>query len=87
VRVGRSVGCLMLPKLGGPQLLQMLKEGPRTAAIPVIVLSGLSQKNDQKLIADGAAAYLEKSTLDFTHASNPLSETISRVLCLASKSS
>jgi CheY-like chemotaxis protein len=76
---------LMLPKLGGPQLLQMLKESPRTAAIPVIVLSGLSQKNDQKLLAGGAAAYLEKSTLDFSHASNPLAETIGRVLSLASK--
>jgi CheY-like chemotaxis protein len=78
---------MMLPKLGGPQLLQMLKKDPRTAAIPVIVLSALSQKNDQKLIAGGAAAYLEKSTLNFAHGSNPLSETISRVLNLASKSS
>ena len=78
---------MMLPKLGGPELLQMLKSDPRTATIPVIVLSALSQKNDQKLIAGGAVAYLEKSTLDFAHALNPLAETISTVLNLASKSS
>jgi CheY-like chemotaxis protein len=78
---------MMLPKLDGPQLLSMLKSDPRTADIPVIVLSALSQKNEQKLIASGAAAYLEKSTLDFEHALNPLSETVSRVLNLASKSS
>lgn len=76
---------MMLPKLGGPQLLQMLKN--ETSDIPVIILSGLSHKNDQKLIAAGAAAYLEKSALSFEHASNPLSETICRVLNLASKSS
>jgi CheY-like chemotaxis protein len=78
---------MMLPKLGGPELLQMLKSDPRTATIPVIVLSALSQKNDQKLIAGGAVAYLEKSTLDFAQPSNPLAETISTVLNLASKSS
>ena len=78
---------MMLPKLGGPQLLQMLKHDPRTANIPVIVLSALSQKNEQKLVAGGAAAYLEKSALGFEHASNPLSETISRVLNQVSKSS
>jgi CheY-like chemotaxis protein len=78
---------MMLPKLGGPELLQMLKNDPRTSDIPVIILSGLSHKNDQKLIAAGAAAYLEKSALSFEHASNPLSETICRVLNLASKSS
>ena len=78
---------MMLSKLGGPQLLQMLKNDPRTSDIPVIVLSALSRKNDQKLIAAGAAAYLEKSALSFEHTSNPLSETICRVLNLASKSS
>ena len=36
---------MMLPKLGGPQLLQLLKTHPLTASIPVIVLSSLPQKN------------------------------------------
>src|ERR1700690_2980458 len=32
---------MMLPKVSGPQLLQALKQDPRTAGIPVIVLSSL----------------------------------------------
>jgi CheY-like chemotaxis protein len=40
-----------------------LKRDPLTESIPVIVLSGLSQKNEQKLKRAGAAAYLEKSIL------------------------
>src|SRR5258708_20270529 len=54
---------MMLPKLGGAQLLQLLKGDPLTAKIPVIVLSSLPQKNDLKLIADRPPAYLEKSNL------------------------
>jgi CheY-like chemotaxis protein len=52
---------MMLPKLSGPDVLRKLKENPTTSAIPVIVLSSLSQKNEEKLIHDGAAAYFEKS--------------------------
>ena len=47
---------MMLPKISGPQLLQLLKKDPRTAKIPVMVLTSLSQKNEEKLIEDGAAA-------------------------------
>lgn len=53
---------MMLPKLGGLQVLQRLKQDPHTRAIPVIVLSGLSQANESKLISAGAAAYLEKDS-------------------------
>lgn len=53
---------ILLPKLGGLQVLQKLKQDPRTSAIPVIVLSGLSQANESKLISAGAAAYLEKDS-------------------------
>ena len=35
---------MMLPKLGGAQLLQLLKGDPLTAKVPVIVLSSLPQK-------------------------------------------
>jgi CheY-like chemotaxis protein len=52
---------MMLPKLSGPQLLQALKQDPRTSHIPVIVLSSLPQSNEAKLKKDGAALYLEKS--------------------------
>jgi twitching motility two-component system response regulator PilH len=52
---------MMLPKLSGPQLLQALKQDPRTSQIPIIVLSSLPQSNEAKLKKEGAAFYLEKS--------------------------
>lgn len=55
---------MLLPKLGGQQVLHALKSNPATAQIPVIVLSRLSQLNETKLKDDGAAAYFEKSQLD-----------------------
>ena len=71
---------MMLPKLGGEQLLQLLKGDPLTAKIPVIVLSSLSQKNGEKLMSAGAAAYLEKSNLALEQCSSELSRTISKIL-------
>ncbi len=52
---------MMLPKASGPEVLRALKDDPRTSLIPVIVLSGLSQKNKTKLEHDGAADFVEKT--------------------------
>ncbi len=57
---------MMLPTLEGTAVLRQLKADPVTQEIPVIILSGLSQKNEQKMIATGAAAYFEKSRLDLS---------------------
>ena len=54
---------MMLPKISGPDVLKALKANPATMDIPVIVLTSLSQKNEEKLLSEGAAAYFEKSTL------------------------
>jgi CheY-like chemotaxis protein len=54
---------MLLPKLGGQQVLQALKLDPVTTGIPVIILSSLSQKNEAMLIKAGAAAYFEKAKL------------------------
>jgi CheY-like chemotaxis protein len=51
----------MLPKISGPNVLKALKENPATRHIPVIVFTSLSQKNEEELISEGAAAYFEKS--------------------------
>jgi CheY-like chemotaxis protein len=72
---------MMLPKLSGPDVLRKLKENPTTSAIPVIVLTSLSQKNEEKLIQDGAAAYFEKSALDLDKNSDRLAATVETVLC------
>jgi CheY-like chemotaxis protein len=71
---------MMLPKLGGPQVLQSLKESPLTSAIPVIVLSSLPQTNEEKMKQRGAAAYLEKSKLEVEHSSNALTTAVRDVL-------
>jgi two-component system, cell cycle response regulator DivK len=71
---------MMLPKLGGADLLHLLKGDPTTAKIPIIVLSSLPQSNEMKLIADGAAAYLEKSSLALDQCSSELSRTIGKIL-------
>jgi CheY-like chemotaxis protein len=54
---------MMLPKMDGPDVLRALKRDPATARIPVVVLTSLSQKNEAKLLREGAAAFLEKSLL------------------------
>ncbi|HTR65493.1 MAG TPA: response regulator [Terriglobales bacterium] len=71
---------MMLPKISGPQLLQLLKQDPRTAGIPVIVLSSLSQKNEERLIHEGAAAYFEKSGLGLENGGSRLVDAIGSVL-------
>jgi CheY-like chemotaxis protein len=59
---------MLLPKLGGQQVLQALKADPATMAIPVIILSSLSQQNEERLKKAGASAYFEKAKLiDDTH--------------------
>lgn len=52
---------MILPKMTGLNVLRSLKQDPVTTHIPVIVLSGLSQRNEQKLVEAGAAAYWQKS--------------------------
>ena len=54
---------IMLPKLGGREVMQALQRDPPTAQIPVLVLSGLPQANEVKLNGEGAAGYFEKSRL------------------------
>src|SRR5579859_4159650 len=48
---------MMLPTLEGTGVLRQLRNNPGTKLIPVVVLSGLSQKNEQKLKTAGATAY------------------------------
>jgi CheY-like chemotaxis protein len=52
---------IMLPRISGPDVLKALKEDPATAAIPVMMLTSLSQKNAKQLEKDGASSFFEKS--------------------------
>ena len=55
---------MLLPKMTGPDVLKQLKKDSATAAIPVVVFTGLSQKNAERLQRDGACAFLDKTELD-----------------------
>lgn len=63
---------MLLPKMGGPEVLRALKTEPSTAGIPVVVLTGLSQKNAERLQEEGAEGFLEKSALGLDQGSEAL---------------
>ena len=71
---------MMLPGLDGTGVLKALKQDASTAQIPVIVLTGLSQKNEAKLKNAGAAAYIEKSSLDLKENADALIQSVESVL-------
>ena len=51
---------MMLPKLGGREVMQALRSDPPTARIPILFFSSLSQANELKLTGEGAAASKEQ---------------------------
>jgi CheY-like chemotaxis protein len=54
---------MLLPKMSGPEVLVELKKDPLTRTIPVVVVTGMSHKNAERLEKDGAAGFLEKADL------------------------
>jgi CheY-like chemotaxis protein len=72
---------MILPKMSGPEVLRHLKQEPATAAIPVVVLSSLSEKNREKLLEEGAEEYLEKNALMPGKGINLLPNALENVIC------
>ena len=70
---------MMLPALDGTGVLKALRKDPLTARVPVIVLSSLSLKNEEKLKEAGATAYLEKSMLHLDGNAEPLVKAVEEV--------
>lgn len=52
---------MLLPKLGGIEVLRTLKQYAGTRHIPGSALSGLPRSNEAKLIREGAVSHLENS--------------------------
>jgi CheY-like chemotaxis protein len=52
---------ILLPRISGVDVLRVLRQEQATKEVPVIVLTGLSAKNKEKLISEGATVFLEKS--------------------------
>lgn len=69
---------MLLPKLDGPQVLRRLKINPETSRIPVVVLSGVSDKNGPKLVQAGASAFIQKEK--FLQDTQVLLEVIEKLL-------
>jgi CheY-like chemotaxis protein len=71
---------MLLPKLSGPDVLKALKADPTTKAIPVIVLTGMSERNAGRLRQDGAAGFIEKSQMAMDQGPNKLLAALSNIL-------
>jgi CheY-like chemotaxis protein len=71
---------MLLPKISGPDVLKALKEDASTRAIPVVVMTGMSQKNAARLQEDGAAGFLEKSALELDKGSEKLLTAVEEIL-------
>jgi CheY-like chemotaxis protein len=69
---------MMLPIISGTEVLLALKREPDTKDIPVFVLTGLSQKNEDRLLKAGATKYFEKSDRFLEHNFATLVETVGR---------
>jgi CheY-like chemotaxis protein len=74
---------MMLPKVPGLDVLRALKGDVLVKHIPVIVLSGLGQANEGKLMSEGAAAFVTKSEKSFENNSSLLIRTVESVLTRA----
>lgn len=73
---------MLLPKMSGPDVLKALKQDPDTMMIPVVVMTGMSQKNAPRLQQDGALAFLEKSALELDKGSEKLLSALKKILDL-----
>ena len=71
---------MLLPKMSGPDVLKALKKDPATSEIPVVVLTGLSQKNAGRLQGDGAFAFLEKASLSLEKGSQALLSALDDII-------
>jgi len=76
---------MLLPKLSGPDVLKALKKDALTKAIPVVVMTGMSQKNAARLQEDGAFWFLEKSTLELDKGSENLLRALKEILTKLSR--
>jgi DNA-binding response OmpR family regulator len=71
---------MMLPKVSGLDVLRALKGDALVKHIPAIVLSGLGQGNETKLVKEGAAAFFMKSEKSFDNSSSARIQAVESVL-------
>ena len=71
---------MLLPKLGGPEVLRSLRKSALTANVPIVVLSSLPQSNEARLKKEGATAYYDKSSLGLHQDSESLVRIVGKML-------
>ena len=71
---------MLLPRLSGLDVLKALKKDSSTKAIPVVVISGMTEKNAARLQEDGATGFLEKSTLEMDKGPERLLERVHEIV-------
>lgn len=71
---------MLLPKMSGPDVLAALQKENLTKGIPVVVMTGMSQKNAERLRKDGALGFLEKSALELDKGSEKLLAAVREIL-------
>ncbi len=70
---------LIMPKLQGFDVLTILKQDTLTSAIPVIVLSSLTQEQDKQEALDlGAVAYFNKTTFSMSELVKQVESTLAK---------
>jgi len=78
---------MMLPKISGLEVLRALKQDAATKDIPVIILTGLSERNKEKLLQEGATSYVEKSDKLLEKNAAVLIQAVAQVIGKAAASS
>lgn len=69
---------LIMPKMQGFEVLRLLKQDPATRAIPVIVLSNLSQDSDMTQAEElGAVGYFVKANMSLEELSRRVDAILS----------
>jgi CheY-like chemotaxis protein len=71
---------VMLPKMSGLDVMKILKNDPTTSAIPVMMMTGLSQKNAKQMEKDGASIFFEKSDSMLGNGPDSLLASVDRIL-------
>jgi CheY-like chemotaxis protein len=71
---------MMLPKMSGLGVLKALKKEPATEAIPVVVLTALSQANSERLRSDGAVGFLAKTELSLDQGEEALLDAVRKIV-------
>lgn len=71
---------MLLPKLSGQEVLHALRSDPRTAEMPVMVLTSLPQCNENKLKSEGATSFYQKAVLELDKGTTRFLEAVERML-------